>query len=321
MSQIASLSQLRLAGRLSVAYFLDIVKLGRGPLELLDALILVTVVQANVASLTREPDQALTYADYDAVPPDVLRRRVSISAIANSLRLPYETVRRRVGRMAEWGAIVVERDGIFVPGALLHSPLHRSGLDLSYERTRTYYFRLRELGLIEDLPCPAAAAVGPGDAPPIRAVARLSTDYALRIIDLLTAHIGDLLSGLIFLTVVRCNTEHLSDRERGLDGAEPRHFVADALRRPVRMSAVSEMLGVPEETVRRHVAKLTKAGLCRRTPDGLIVPAETLARKPFTQLMVDNQVTTRRMFETLARFGVLELWRAGGAPARTPEPA
>ncbi|WP_374470918.1 hypothetical protein [Phenylobacterium sp.] len=301
------LPRLRLAGRVGAAFFLDLVALGRGPLDLLDSLILIAIVQANVSTLTRDPDVAVTYADYDAVPPDDLRRRVSVSAIAHSLRLPYETVRRRVARLAGFGALVTTPTGVYVPGVLLHSPAHRDNTLASYAAVRDFYYRMRDLGVATGLPRPdrAAAAAPPV---PVRAVVRIVSDFALRTVDLLTAHVGDLVRGLIFLTVLRCNTEHLPDEESGTDDDGAAGFVSDGLRRPVRFVTISERLGLPEETVRRHANKLVKDGLCVRQAEGLVAPAAVLARPAFQQFMTDNQMNIRRMFEAMARLGVVAEW-------------
>ncbi|MCR5878763.1 hypothetical protein [Phenylobacterium sp. J367] len=277
---------------------------------MLDTLILIAVVQSNVAPLNRNADLALTYADYEGVPPDDLRRRVSISAIAQSLRQPYETVRRRITALAAQGHCVVTPHGVYVPAERVSSPEHHRMLQDSYERVRTFYLRLRDLGMLTDLPNPAPrSAVAAGE--PVRAVARASSDYALRVLDLTVTHVGDVVRGLILLTILSCNTEHLTDEQRGGDQAGAEGFVPDALRRPVRIATIGESLGVPEETTRRHANRLVADGLVVRVADGLIVPAEVLARPAFMHLMAENQAYVRRMFEVLARLGILAEWERG----------
>jgi len=309
MPQSQPLSRLRLIGRLSVAFLLDLVQVGRLDREFLDGVLLLTIVQANIAPLTRDADLQLAYADYDAPPPDELRRRVSVSAIAQSLRLPYETARRHIARLAADGQCEVTPQGVYVPAATLHSPRHREAVIGTYELLRHFYFRLRSLGALADLPAPdPARALDPASTAPVRAVVRISSDYVLRMVDLLAIHVGDLVRGLILLAILRANTAHFPDETRGGDGGGPGSFVPDELRRPVRVAELSVRLGVPEETVRRHAARLVQDRLCVRQPDGLVLPAHVLARPQFVQLMADNHANVTRMFTALARLGVIAEW-------------
>jgi hypothetical protein len=126
---------------------------------------------------------------------------------------------------------------------------------------------------------------------------------------------GDLLEGLIFLEIIRCNTEHLSPDARGGEGSAPQDFVADRLRRPVRITAVARRFGLPIETVRRHLRVLLDRGLCVRTPTGFIVPAEVLARPVLARVMAENVVNLHRMFDALSQLGVLAVWDRAEPPA------
>ncbi|WP_334164954.1 hypothetical protein [Phenylobacterium sp.] len=309
MPQSPPLSRLRLVGRLSVALLLDLVQIGRLDREFLDGVLLLTIVQANIGPLTRDTDLQRTYGDYDAPPPDELRRRVSVSAIARSLRLPYETARRHIARLAAAGECEVTPQGVYVPAATLHSPRHREAVIGTCELLRDFYFRLRELDALADLPAAEpAAALNAASGAPVRAIVRISSDYVLRMVDLLAIHVGDLVRGLILLAVLRANTEDLTAEVRGRAAEGPDGFTSDAMRRPVRVAELSARLGVPEETVRRHAARLVKDRLCVRGPDGLVLPSHVLARPQFVQLMADNHANVARMFAALARLGVIAEW-------------
>lgn len=316
MPQSPPLSRLRLVGRLSVAFLLDLVQVGRLDREFLDGVLLLTIVQANIAPLARDADLQRAYGDYDAPPPDELRRRVSVSAIAHSLRLPYETARRHIARLAAAGECEVTPQGVFVPAATLHSPRHRETVIGTCELLRDFYFRLRALGALADLPAPdPARALDAASGAPVRAIVRISSDYVLRMVDLLAIHVGDLVRGLILLAVLRANTETLPDEIRDGGEAGPDSFVEDVMRRPVRVAELSARLGVPDETVRRHAARLVKDGLCVRGPDGLVLPAHVLARPQFVQLMADNHANVARMFAALGRLGVIADWERQRAAA------
>ncbi len=60
----------------------------------------MAINQANNAPLTRDPEARARYGGLDALAPDGERRPVSINAVAASLGLPFETVRRRIRRLA-----------------------------------------------------------------------------------------------------------------------------------------------------------------------------------------------------------------------------
>lgn len=315
MSPSASFSQLRVLGRVSVAFILYIIEVGRADRDFLDTLITLAIVQANVTPLVNDRDLQRAYADHDSLPPDELRRPVSVSAVAHSLRLPYETVRRHVVRLSKAPGIELTAQGVVVGGESLNTPEHRALLTANHALVRDFYRRLRGLGALEGVAAEAARAPPPPGLA-VRAVARVSSDYILRIVDLITVHLGDLVRGLVFLAVLCANTEHFTDDQRGGDGVDPGDFMPDALRRPVSVAAVAARLGVPHETVRRHAVRLVEDGMCQRAPAGLLVPAQVLARPNFVSLMGDNNAYVRRMFAQLARLGVVAEWERTPATAQ-----
>lgn len=293
-------------GRLSVAFILDLVKATRHMnRELLDALIMAAIVQANIAPIVRDARLQQAYAGYDEGVPDGLRRPVSMNAVAHSLQLPYETVRRHITRLVAEGVCELGPRGAIVSAEVLESPGHRTMTLETYDRVREFYHRLRRLGELEGVQgAPARTSVHP----PARLVGRVASDYVLRVLDMVTRQVGDLVGGLIFLDILRANTEGLADDDRGGPDPEPSGFVPDARRRPVRVSDLSTRLGIPDETVRRHAARLVEDDRCERTPAGLIVPARVLARPPVVQMMRDNYSSLRRMYAILAQLGVTAEW-------------
>jgi hypothetical protein len=290
------------AGRLSVAFLLDFVDIGRGDRDLLDSLLLIAIVQANIDVVTREPDLQRSFAAYDAAPPDDMRRPVSISAVAGSLGMPYETVRRRITRIARLGYCVIGPTGVLVPLAVLSSPEHMSGTFAVYARLQAFYYQLRDLGVLPDYPAPGPPAQG--DAM-VRAIMRLFGDYFLRTVRAVTESVGDVVGGLVLLGIYRANTEHLSNTGDPADG--PDQILDDALRMPVSATQLAERLRLPKETVRRHVMRLLEEGRCVRADRGLIVPTVVLARA--SPLGVTQHLShLNRLFAGLAQLGVLAGW-------------
>ena len=89
---------------------------------------------------------------------------------------------------------------------------------------------------------------------------------------------GDMVHGVILLTIIHANTTllRLSNGDRDYDALSG--APDDSLRRPVSVYAVARQLGLPYETVRRHVGKLMEEGRCLRLGPrgGVIVPADAI---------------------------------------------
>src|SRR5262245_29595141 len=132
MARGAPHNRLRVAGRLAIGFALDMTRMGAFGRDMVDALLLVAISQANVAQISRSPELQRKYATLDATPPDELRRPVSVSAIANSLRIPFETARRRIANLTELGAVKAAPRGVIVPASVLDSPFYRTTAEANY---------------------------------------------------------------------------------------------------------------------------------------------------------------------------------------------
>ena len=301
---------------LSVEFLLDLIAIVRNGRDLLDALLLTTIIQANAAE-TRRPDLQLADPDRQNETPDDLKRPVSLNALASSLAQPYETVRRRVRRMAIEGLVEIGPAGAIVPGRLLSSSDYvLNGLQ-AYEHTRALYYQLSELGLIGEAPrnSPNLAI----DDFPLRAMARLTSDYALRLVAAMVGAMGDLVDGLVFLETFRSNVEHLPLEAWRAQDAHGRETVADSLRRPAPVSRLATRLGLPTETVRRHVRTLQASGALERHRGGIIAPASALDRLELREALDHNIANLQRLFAGLAQVGVLALWDGMPRIFQSPE--
>ncbi|THD79412.1 MAG: ArsR family transcriptional regulator [Phenylobacterium sp.] len=305
MNHSGSLRTSRVAARLTNAFTLDLVKLGGYRRDVIDVLLRTALLHANQAHIIRDSELQRRYASLDDDVPDDLRRPASINAIAASLRVPFETARRRIGGMAELGVCQITPQGVVVPGAVTNSPPYRAACAIQYDKVCDLYGRLKGIGLFDSLP--AATPCNLAD-PPLRLVGRLTVEYVLRFTEPISLHIGDVVTGLVLMDLIMANTEHLPDAEAGTDQAGADGFVPDRLREPVPATALSRRLGVPQETVRRHLGRLLERDLCRKAAGGYLVPAEILGRGPFVQFIIDNQAHLNRMFAGLGEFGVLAAW-------------
>lgn len=278
-------------GRLSLAFMRDQAAMGLDGLGSLDAILIMAINQANISALTHEPLTRIRHGRIEAPAPDQRRRPVSINAVANSLRMPFETVRRHVRRLEQVGACASVDGGIIVPEAYLASPGYVEGVMRSHRRLVAFFHEANTAGLLEALP---RSAYPPEPTVPVRAAARLMADYILRTTDALLAMVGDIASVAVLLAVLSA--------ERG------RTSVAE----------IAERLGMPEETVRRHVKALIAQGHVLRISTGLVGPHEAMDRPAWRSFLRENAANVQRLFAGLAERGVIEAW-ARLVPPPLPE--
>lgn len=271
---------------ITTGFLLDQVRTGRQPMGLTDALILITVTQANVEALMRSSALQAAYATYRQAPPDELRRPISVNAVAQSLRLPYETVRRRVNRLVLLGLCCNSPEGLLVPSRRLAWLGHRQVLEAAYRRLSELHGALAEARVLLEGAAPPMA-----EPLPLRAAARLSSEYLLRIVALATEAFGDAADAAIWFEVFRSNTEH-----------DPRaaRLGSESGRRAVTIATVARRLGVPAETVRRRLNGHIARGSCVWVPGGLVVPDAALESPAVVHLADRNLVDLKQMYVRLA---------------------
>lgn len=289
--------------RLSAGLVLDLVSITSEGLGVLDALLMAAIVQANLAEIGRRADLQALYAEASRVAPDALRRPITVNALANSLGLPFETVRRRLRRLEAKALCGRVASGVIVPASVLASTAYVARGSQAYARVRAFYEQMRDLGLLPELPA-ATVALGPGGLP-LRAVARLASDYMLRVIEILQSVLPDLVDGLLVLAAVRANLEHLP---WDTGGDEAPGGAQDTEPRPVPVTELARRLGLPAETARRHALQLAEQGVLRRVPGGMIAPAEALGGARLREAMVRNSADVDRLLTGLARLGVIDHW-------------
>ena len=295
--------------RASASLILDVFALGRALGDPLDLLLLAAVVQANNAPVAARGDLQLRYAALSEPTPDHLRRPISMHAVATSLGLSFESVRRRTHRLADRGLCRLSGEGAVVTAELLGSAAFNAAAVVAYQRLQEHYAALQTLGALHGLQPPTATL--DEAEPPIRATLRVLLDYLLRVLDDARAAFGDLTTCLLLFETVRCNTQHLG---YAAADAASRSLLPDGLRQPVSVAILSRRLGFSAETTRRHARALEDARTLVRAPGGLIVPAERLARPAAARFATENLRHTRRMFSALSSLGILNTWTSHPRP-------
>jgi len=111
--------------------------------DIIYSLVYTTLWAGNVSHL-----RGKVYAEIDDIPPDEERRPITIRQVADSLGLPYETVRRRVVEMLKRGvAKKVGREGFIVPGEALARPEMVTSLRRSHTSLTRFLKELKTLGV------------------------------------------------------------------------------------------------------------------------------------------------------------------------------
>lgn len=285
-SESGDLSRTWRLARAALDFTVAQVAQGLTGLKAVDALIVMAVNQANIAPLTRDADARYAYGGLSAPAPDESRRPVSIHAIAMSMQLPFETVRRRMHHLEALGACRQEARGVIVPMSYLSSPAYLQDVMAAHARMRMLHQELADQGLLDPLP---PSHYLPTDEAPVRAAARLLSDFLLRIADTLMRRAQDPVSGLILGAVVVASVGEAS---------EPGITASEAARR----------LGLPGETVRRRLTQLQADGHCTRRAHAHYLAPLAPGAPDSESFMGEIAATAQRLMAGLAERGVIESW-------------
>lgn len=287
--------------RASLIYVRDTIEITRGDHDLLDAWILTAALDANMATVMRDPALMAVYGGAAESAPDELRRPVSVNAIAQSLVLPFETVRRRVLRLAREGLCVVGPQGVVVPNGAVTTSAYSAQMQARSDRARRFHHDLKAIGaLAADEP-----AEGGVEAPPLRALNWALSEYVLRACNDLIALTGALIASRVLLELVVANIEALEAQDLPAWARDPA-----ATGQAARTAGLARSLRVPPETVRRHLNGLEVQGFCRRRADGWVAAAPPDALPRLGAMAQANHANLKRLFSRLRQLGALAVWEA-----------
>ncbi|HEV2531737.1 helix-turn-helix domain-containing protein [Phenylobacterium sp.] len=281
------------AAWLSLHFVLDVATISRGGGDLLDPLLVTTILDANQAVLHSDLELQRRYGDHGSALPDELRRPISVHALSVSLRLPYETVRRRVRRLADQGVCRLGPHGVVVPQAIATSAPYVAVQALRVARLAQFETDLAAAGVLT----PGHSALDEG-ASAVRASDRALGRYMLRTCEALIALSGSAMAGFLLLGLCATNLARLP---RGAAAPWPGAFAA--LARPATASELARRLHMPAETVRRNLFALAEAGFAERSGRGWIAAAPAVAQSRVGRLAADNQIALRALFARLEALG------------------
>jgi hypothetical protein len=112
------------------------------------AVILTAIVSANTAHLNMGRGRDARYQAMHELPPDEERRPVSVSAIAASLGLPFETARRHIKALIAAGHCARVKGGIVCPAAAVGREANSQAIVANAANVRRYLRELKAAGVL-----------------------------------------------------------------------------------------------------------------------------------------------------------------------------
>ncbi len=111
--------------------------------DIIYGLVYTTLWAGNVSHL-----RGRVYTEISDIPPDEERRPITIRQVADSLGLPYETVRRRFVEMIDRGvAKKVSREGFIIPSEVHARPEMVNSVRRSHASLMRFLKELKALGI------------------------------------------------------------------------------------------------------------------------------------------------------------------------------
>lgn len=138
----------------------------------------------------------------------------------------------------------------------------------------------------------------------LRLVGRLMGEYILRWAEIAGPHFGgDLTMAMIYTAVVQANVRDVlndPDLDRQYAATPP----PDSIRRPATMTSIAASLGLPRETVRRHIHRMIETGAVIKKDGGVVVAQATLESPAGLESALLQYAAARRFVLALRKAGV-----------------
>lgn len=231
-----------------------------------------------------------------------LLRPISINAIAQSLGLPYETLRARAQAMIAKGHVERVPGGLIAVGAVEPEGPFADALLEGHAIILDSFSALKALGFDFSVDAVPAIASSP---PPPGLVVRVVQDMSGRYNEVLEPVFGGVMPLLIWAGVMRANVRHLmADPEMAWRYASHDEPPPDTLRRPISIRALAGEVGLPFETTRRHVAAMIEKGwLAMVAGQGVITPVSALGSDSLGRANTQLPGLYARLIRDLSRLG------------------
>jgi predicted ArsR family transcriptional regulator len=204
-------------------------------------------------------------------------RGISIRALARSLNLPFETVRRKVRELEDNGLCVAAADG-----RPIAAPLDAAQARAEAVRVGDGFALL--LGNLAALGVGATTFHG-GQVAPAAAdqeqarldAHRLIHNYFLRTLEAGVGPHETMFNALIFAAAMSANAERITyDPDLAMRYAAADTPPPDGLRRPARPREIAERLNLPYEVVRRRLVEFHQRGWVAKVGSGYVCTVERM---------------------------------------------
>jgi len=256
------------------------------------AIIFLAILETNGRHIIRQPEFGANLEDERVTPPGETPRPISRQAVAESLGIPRETVRRKVTDLIERGYLLKVSGGVITTRAVVGGEQFLAARHLVAGYIRQLVADLRQYA---GMPIPggpssqdAAKEVGdltgwlvePGE---LRIANGLAIEFVGRYTREAAALFGNDYEGAItFLAILEINgRQNIRQPWFVRDFADVRVSLPAEMARAISRQAVAESLGSPRETVRRKIADLIKRGLLVEATGGVITTRGVIGGEAF----------------------------------------
>ena len=258
-------------------------------LDAIDVIIGYAVLQAGLDHLDQPGGDGHLFADMESPAPDHVRRSISNSALARSLGLPRETVRRRGDRLVERGILARDDEGLRSSKQFLTTQQYQT---IVFSQMEPIFSLLLQLGYPDDPERGEAHAWFDQRAvmARVRQFTRLMLRLQLRQYETIARLGGGLYSGLLLsLVLAGSGVARLEPGERTL--------------RPVSRMALAEALSLNRESTRRHLVRLVERGQLIRSLEGYLPSPTLLSGQPLETALSETSFSIRQQVRLLAAHG------------------
>lgn len=279
----------RPGARLSMNYFLDTTELvgrwlGR---DVVDSLVFLAILAENFK------DSGFTALEQGSAP-----KPASITALARTLDMPYETVRRHTLALSAAGFCHKQKGGYVAPAQVADRPDLEALLSEITTATQRLLSGLIQVGApLPANPCPSAL-----DLQPRAALAGIRY-YVEGMVGMCQSLSMDVIRAVILLNIVRRNLSSfdIGQAAQGLSET-PAIWNAGQTRQAVSTYWVAKTLRLPYETVRRHCRALLEQGAVEADPSGgLLVTRRQMGTRRGVAATQSAWTATKTFLEALTQ--------------------
>ena len=120
----------------------------------------------------------------------------------------------------------------------------------------------------------------------------ISLNFFIRSVACNTEHItGDIRLAMAFVAIYSANVRKITTTSLNLTYGALSSAPPSTVLMPITVASISQSLGVPYETMRRHIQMLEKSGLCVSDKRGVIISPSFFADEERIQVLIDTTFT------------------------------